>query len=100
MHGELWAYGEKLVITPEEGEFGLVIGYDPSMQPIPGINKSEPYVAKKLFLQAVNNNRPGFGWKEYGWEKLLFSIPNKFARPILMFLFDYDKFMAEVNKND
>ncbi len=98
MHCELWAYGTRLVVTPQDGEFGLVIGYDPSMEQIPGMDRGGPYAAKELTLQGVNHDRPGFGWKEYGWDKLSFDIPGKYAPTILMFLFDYDKFIDKVNK--
>lgn len=98
MQYELWAYGEKLVITPEKGEFGLIIGYDPREKIFPGIDKSKPYVAEKVSLQAINHSRPGFGWKHYGWDRLPFDIPNKFAFPILTFLFDIDDFMARTIK--
>ena len=97
MYCELWAYGQTIVIIPKEGEFGLVIGYDPSMEQIPGMTRGGPYAAKELTLQAVNYDRPGFGWKEYGYNKLSFNIPGKFASTILTFIFDYDIFVEKVN---
>lgn len=98
MHGELWAFGSRLVITPLEGEYGLVIGSDPSIEVFPDVKRGDAKPVVNLSFQAVNHNRPGFGWEHYGWDKLPFEIPTKFAPIILQFLFDYDELVKKVNK--